>query len=143
MIFLSLSTSLLRPEYVDHRTFPSLLLSSLSQVNLVVPGPEQPLVDGVEMYFRKGASQSVFQTFASLSPIILQSEYRFSDQVCSLPEWKDPNRFQNILWRGTPSPRQSSASFNRRKSTKRSIMSRLVVIWSCLKLMVSQPAREY
>ena len=25
------------------------------KINLVVPGPEQPLVDGVESYFRKGA----------------------------------------------------------------------------------------
>jgi phosphoribosylamine--glycine ligase/phosphoribosylformylglycinamidine cyclo-ligase len=28
--------------------------SSGSQVNLVVPGPEQPLVDGVEAHFRRG-----------------------------------------------------------------------------------------
>jgi len=24
------------------------------EINLVVPGPEQPLVDGIETYFRKG-----------------------------------------------------------------------------------------
>jgi phosphoribosylamine--glycine ligase/phosphoribosylformylglycinamidine cyclo-ligase len=26
------------------------------QINLVVPGPEQPLVDGIETYFRKGTT---------------------------------------------------------------------------------------
>lgn len=25
-----------------------------NDVNLVIPGPEQPLVDGIELYFRKG-----------------------------------------------------------------------------------------
>ena len=28
------------------------------QVNLVVPGPEQPLVDGIETFFRKGVCLS-------------------------------------------------------------------------------------
>jgi phosphoribosylamine-glycine ligase len=28
--------------------------SSLHKVDLVIPGPEQPLVDGVESHFRKG-----------------------------------------------------------------------------------------
>ena len=29
-------------------------LSGVQQVDLVVPGPEQPLVDGIESHFRKG-----------------------------------------------------------------------------------------
>lgn len=35
-------------------------LTSLSQVDLCIPGPEQPLVDGVERVFRKGEPRSPF-----------------------------------------------------------------------------------
>ncbi|KAK7064022.1 Phosphoribosylformylglycinamidine cyclo-ligase [Favolaschia claudopus] len=39
---------------VSAADFPALVAFALdNQVNLVVPGPEQPLVDGVESYFRK------------------------------------------------------------------------------------------
>jgi phosphoribosylamine--glycine ligase/phosphoribosylformylglycinamidine cyclo-ligase len=31
-------------------------LSIFTQINLVVPGPEQPLVDGIESHFRKGVA---------------------------------------------------------------------------------------
>lgn len=37
-----------------------------SKVNLVIPGPEQPLVDGVESYFRKGA----FPRFLPTHPFV-------------------------------------------------------------------------
>ena len=36
-----------------------IIVSMTFQVNLVVPGPEQPLVDGIEAVFRKGAAQAI------------------------------------------------------------------------------------
>jgi phosphoribosylamine--glycine ligase/phosphoribosylformylglycinamidine cyclo-ligase len=40
---------------VKSKLFPFLVHNArLHQVNLLVPGPEQPLVDGVEEFFRKG-----------------------------------------------------------------------------------------
>lgn len=45
--------------------FPKLVDFAVSHdINLVVPGPEQPLVDGIEAYFRKGSSK----TFSLLPP---------------------------------------------------------------------------
>jgi len=46
---------------VSHVILPAPTFQNLSEwavandINLVIPGPEQPLVDGVESYFRKGA----------------------------------------------------------------------------------------
>ncbi len=36
------------------------VLKMPSKINLVIPGPEQPLVDGVESYFRKGAFRASY-----------------------------------------------------------------------------------
>lgn len=43
--------------------FPKLVdFAKSHNVNIVVPGPEQPLVDGIEAHFRKGVSATVTQT---------------------------------------------------------------------------------
>lgn len=44
---------------VQQSDFPGLVIFAKAQdVNLVIPGPEVPLVDGIEGYFRKGNSCS-------------------------------------------------------------------------------------
>lgn len=41
-------------------------LMAALKVNLVVPGPEQPLVDGIEAMFRKGATSATLVSRSNL-----------------------------------------------------------------------------
>jgi len=75
-----------------------------SKVNLVIPGPEQPLVDGVEYYFRKGAFHASYPPvhLSRLSSGIYAARMRQSESPC-LAQVRSPHG-----WRGPrPSPRLS------------------------------------
>jgi Phosphoribosylglycinamide synthetase, N domain len=71
-----------------------------NNVNLVVPGPEVPLVDGIESWFRKGEVQLFAHTNEKL-------EYPALDQLKKLREWKDQRRFPKNLWNDIGFPLQS------------------------------------
>jgi phosphoribosylamine--glycine ligase/phosphoribosylformylglycinamidine cyclo-ligase len=65
------------------------------KINLVVPGPEQPLVDGVESYFRKGAL-----SYTSLLKSIFMFQQSGSLHLArALPQrvWKGPRLSQRRL----------------------------------------------
>ena len=56
------------------------------KIQLVIPGPEQPLVDGIQDLFKKGTPRQLIHKWASLSlvhPLLLLG-------------WKDPRLFQRI-----------------------------------------------
>ncbi|KAG5647547.1 hypothetical protein DXG03_008900 [Asterophora parasitica] len=47
---------------LDPTDFPGLVdFAVKNEITLVVPGPEQPLVDGIETYFRKGGHLLIFR----------------------------------------------------------------------------------
>jgi len=62
-----------------------------NKINLVVPGPEVPLVAGVETHFRKG----LFLVKHLL--LTLQWEYHVSDQLKKPHSWKDQKPSLKLL----------------------------------------------
>ena len=67
------------------------------KINLVIPGPEQPLVDGVESYFRKGALASMSLLYSLVFKPFQQSGSLYLAQVLSRPVWKGPRPSQRRL----------------------------------------------
>ena len=71
------------------------------EVDLVVPGPEQSLVDGVELAFRKGVSPSTsYSVFKKTHRGYHTSQlvYPSSDLRPLQLSSRDPNHFQNLSW---------------------------------------------
>jgi hypothetical protein len=78
-----------------------VLLNRPVKINLVIPGPEQPLVDGVESYFRKGAWPSTCLIrsllFSGRIYMFQQSGSLHLVQALSQRVWKAPKPSQRRL----------------------------------------------
>ncbi len=104
---------------VDPDDFASLLAFAKGhEVNLVVPGPEVPLVAGIESIFRAGESGH----FAPISPVLTGSQVGFDalDLRKKLHAWKGVKPLQKISWPGIIFPQRDmrySATMRRRGST--------------------------
>jgi hypothetical protein len=64
-----------------------------NEINIVVPGPEVPLVEGIESHFRKGALLSL--------KVNLQLESTVLDRLKRQRGWKGQKPFQKTLCCGT------------------------------------------
>jgi len=79
--------------YLDVVTF-----AVTEQVDLAVPGPEQPLVDGVESLFRKGELNVIVkgQTWGKVADE--KAEFQSLDPLLLPHYWKDQNRSLKHSW---------------------------------------------
>src|ERR1700733_12150036 len=77
--------------------FPKLVDFAKSyDVHIVIPGPEQPLVDGIEAHFRKGVSTIATRDTDPAALHRAQSGYLYSGRVPWRLEWKALRRFPKI-----------------------------------------------
>jgi len=86
---------------------PTLHDPNPDQVDLVIPGPEQPLVDGVEPFFRKGKHDP--RNNKPSSSYRLQLGYPSSAHPKKLLAWKAPRLSPRRLCNDIQSRRQNSA----------------------------------
>ena len=77
--------------YLDVVTF-----AVTEQVDLAVPGPEQPLVDGVESLFRKGELLVKGQRGGEVADE--KAEFQSLDPLLLLLCWKDQSRSLKHSW---------------------------------------------
>ena len=113
-----------------------------TQVTLVVPGPEQPLVDGIETAFRKGAICLAVFLFPFLPlTLAVQLEYQYLDHRLVQRVWKAPRRSPRRSCPDTESRQQVTMSSRTRSSRKRCYSSKRVVSKLCSRLMGLLPER--